>query len=133
MSIQHINAISNRLSLRPPQRESVEILARVCEIIELSKDADPSVALVTKGFHTLRANSYSAAADENARDFRTAIPDGQRNRIGGMVFSGFDKCLYPIQKFDSDPERRFAVILENDDDVLKWFKPAKGDFQIHFS
>ncbi len=50
-----------------------------------------------------------------------------------MVFGGFGKCLYPIQKFDSDPERRFAVILENDANVLKWFKPAKGDFQIHYS
>jgi len=28
MSIQHVNAISNRLSLRPPQRDSLEILAR---------------------------------------------------------------------------------------------------------
>jgi len=45
MAVQHINAISNRLSLRPPQRESLEILARVCEIIELSKDADPAAAL----------------------------------------------------------------------------------------
>ncbi|MFA4943862.1 MAG: DEAD/DEAH box helicase family protein [Lentisphaeria bacterium] len=90
-------------------------------------------AHVTRGFHTLRANNYSAAADENVRDFRAVIPDGQRNRIGTMVFGEFRKCLYPIQKFDSDPERRFAVILENDGDVLKWFKPAKGDFQIHFS
>ena len=45
MSIQHVNSISNRLSLRPPQRDSLEILARVCEIIELSKDADPAAAL----------------------------------------------------------------------------------------
>ena len=45
MSIQHINSISNRLSLRPPQRDSLEILSRVCEIIELSKDADPVAAL----------------------------------------------------------------------------------------
>jgi len=28
---------------------------------------------------------------------------------------------------------RSSVILENDDEVLKWFKPAKGDFQIHYS
>ncbi|GMR06815.1 MAG: hypothetical protein BMS9Abin25_1441 [Gammaproteobacteria bacterium] len=49
-----------------------------------------------------------------------------------MLFGGFQKCLYPEQKFDSDPERRFAVILENDEDVLKWFKPARGDFQIHY-
>jgi len=90
-------------------------------------------AHVTRGFHTLRAANYTAAADENVRDFRVALPDGQRERIGSMVFGGFRKCLYPIQKFDSDSERRFAVILENDSDVLKWFKPAKGDFQIHFS
>ena len=90
-------------------------------------------AQVTRGFHTLRANNYSAASDEDVRNFRTIIAEGQRNRIGTMVFGGFGKCLYPIQKFDSDSERRFAVILENDEDVLKWFKPAKGDFQIHYS
>jgi len=35
----HVNTISNRLSLRPPQRDSLEILARVCEIIPLKKEA----------------------------------------------------------------------------------------------
>jgi type III restriction enzyme len=90
-------------------------------------------AHVTRGFHTLRANNYSTAADENVRDFRTVLPDGQRNRIGSMAFGGFSKCLYPIQKFDSDTERRFAVILENDGEVLKWFKPSKGNFQIFYS
>lgn len=35
-----------------------------------------------------------------------------------------------MQKFDSDTERRFAVILERD--AEKWFKPAKGQFQIFY-
>lgn len=43
---------------------------------------------------------------------------------------GFTRCLYPLQKFDSDTERRFAIILERD--ALKWFKPAKGQFQIYY-
>ena len=90
-------------------------------------------AHVTRGFHTLRANNYSTAANEDVRDCRTPVPEGQRNRIGSMVFGGFRKCLYPIQKFDSDSERRFAVLLENDEDVLKWFKPGRGDFQVHYS
>ena len=89
-------------------------------------------AYVTKGFRVLRANNYLAGADENVRDFRGPIPEGRRDRIGSMIFGGFSKCLYPIQKFDSDPERRFAVILENDGEVLKWFKPARGDFQIYY-
>ena len=45
MAIQHINAISNRLSLRPPQRHSLKILARICEIASLAKDAEPAAAL----------------------------------------------------------------------------------------
>ena len=90
-------------------------------------------ANVTKGFRTLRPNNYTAAADETVRNFRTPIPDGEKHRIKNMLFGGFRRCLYSLQKFDTDSERRFAVILENDEDVLKWFKPAKGDFQIHYS
>jgi len=90
-------------------------------------------AHVTKGFRTLRANNYTADADQANRDFRAPVPDGEKSRIASMLFGGFQKCLYPVQKFDSDSERRFAVILENDEDALKWFKPAKGDFQIHHS
>lgn len=90
-------------------------------------------AHVTKGFRTLRPNNYTAGADQAVRDFRTPIPEGEKNRITSFLFGGFQKCLYSVQKFDSDPERRFAVILENDKDILKWFKPAKGDFQIHYS
>jgi len=90
-------------------------------------------AHVTKGFRTLRPNNYTADAGEVVREFRIPIQEGDKNRIKSMLFGGFRKCLYSVQKFDSDPERRFAIILENDDDVLKWFKPSKGDFQIHYS
>jgi type III restriction enzyme len=47
-----------------------------------------------------------------------------------MLFGGFARCLYPLQKFQSDTERRFAVILERD--TRKWLKPAKGQFQIDY-
>jgi type III restriction enzyme len=86
---------------------------------------------VSKGFVTLRPNNYSAAVGETERDFRAPVPD--KKDIRKMLFSGFGKCLYRVQKFDSDPERRFAVILENDKEVMKWFKPAKGDFKIHYA
>jgi type III restriction enzyme len=35
-----------------------------------------------------------------------------------------------VQKFESDAERRLAVILERD--ALKWFRPARGQFQIFY-
>ncbi|MBW1796088.1 MAG: DEAD/DEAH box helicase family protein [Deltaproteobacteria bacterium] len=91
-------------------------------------------AHVTKGFRTLRPNNYTADKNDNVRNFRIPIPEGEKARIKAMLFCGFEKCLYAIQKFDSDSERRFAVVLENDkDEVQKWFKPSKGDFQIHYS
>jgi type III restriction enzyme len=88
-------------------------------------------AHVSKGFTTLRPNNYSAPAGESERDFRAPVSD--KHDIRKMLFSGFRKCLYRIQKFDSDSERRFAVILENDKEVMKWFKPAKGNLQIHYT
>ena len=35
-----------------------------------------------------------------------------------------------MQKFDSDPERRLAVILDRE--ATKWFRPAKGQFKIFY-
>jgi type III restriction enzyme len=35
-----------------------------------------------------------------------------------------------VQKFQSDSERKLAIILERE--ASKWFKPAKGQFQIYY-
>lgn len=42
---RHVNAIAGRLSLRPPQRHSLEILDRVTEIVPPKKGADVATAL----------------------------------------------------------------------------------------
>ena len=44
-NFRHVNTISSRLSLRQPQRRSLEILDRVTEIVSLTKTADLAVAL----------------------------------------------------------------------------------------
>ncbi len=87
-------------------------------------------AQVTKGFTTLRPSSYSIPVGEQPRDVR--IPIDEKLMIRGMLFGGFKKCLYPAQRFQSDTERRFAVLLENDLDVVKWFKPGKDAFHIYY-
>jgi type III restriction enzyme len=42
---RHVNAISGRLSLRAPQRRSLEILDRITEIAPPGKDSDIGAAL----------------------------------------------------------------------------------------
>lgn len=37
-----------------------------------------------------------------------------KESISSYIFSGFEKCLFDIQKFDSNPERQLAIILDRD-------------------
>ncbi|CAI9897263.1 TPA: DEAD/DEAH box helicase family protein [Pseudomonas aeruginosa] len=83
---------------------------------------------VSRGFTELRPCNCTATAGQTAHHFRETVTE--TSRIKQMLFGGFARCLYPLQKFDSDTERRFAIILERD--ALKWFKPAKGQFQIYY-
>ena len=83
---------------------------------------------VRRGFTSLKESTYTVAAGQPVRDYRHTVDEP--SRIKQMVFGHFSKCLYPLQKFDSDTERRFAVILERDAD--NWFKPAKGQFQVFY-
>ena len=83
---------------------------------------------VSRGFTELRPCNYTAAAGQPVQLIRDTL--AEVSKIRQMLFGGFAKCLYPLQKFDSDTERRFAVILERD--AIKWFKPAKGQFQIFY-
>ncbi|MBU0676976.1 MAG: DEAD/DEAH box helicase family protein [Verrucomicrobia bacterium] len=85
---------------------------------------------ISKGFMTLRPANFSVVSGGH-KDFRSPVADPQR--IKSLVFGGFRRCLYPEQKFDSDTERRFAVLLEDEKGDLKWFKPSPGVFQIHYS
>ncbi|MBZ5239761.1 DEAD/DEAH box helicase [Pseudomonas aeruginosa] len=83
---------------------------------------------VSRGFTELKPCNYTATVGQTAHNLRETVTEA--NRIKQMLFGGFKRCLYPLQKFDSDTERRFAVLLERD--ALKWFKPAKGQFQIYY-
>jgi type III restriction enzyme len=88
-------------------------------------------ATVSKGFTQLKPNAFSANATDAIRPFRATLSDPAN--IKRYVFGGFAKCLYDVQKFDVDTERRFAIILEDDQEVLKWFKPARNQFQIYYN
>ncbi len=89
------------------------------------------IGKVTQGFEVLKPATFTLASGEQPRDFRVPIND--KRAIRQMVFKGFRKCCYPYQKFDSvEGEWRLAQLLEDDNDVLKWMKPASGQFRIEY-
>ncbi len=85
---------------------------------------------VRPGFVTVQPQLVGVDADSDARDFRAAVED--KSEITGLLFQGFRKCLQTYCKYRSDPERVFSVVLEDDSDVLKWFRPTKRDIRIFY-
>jgi type III restriction enzyme len=85
-------------------------------------------AVVNKGFCTLKDSAYTRNEGEAVLDFHNAPKD--KSNMARYLFGGFERCLYPVQKFQSDGERRLAVILDRE--AVKWMKPAKGQFQIYY-
>lgn len=83
---------------------------------------------VNGGFSALKPSAYTASASEPVLDYRQ--PPADKTNMAKYLFGGFKRCLYPVQKFQSDSERKLSVILERE--AAKWFKPAKGQFQIYY-
>ena len=83
---------------------------------------------ISKGFSELKPSAYTASAAEPVLDYRQ--PPADKSNMAKYLFGGFKRCLYPVQKFQSDAERKLSVILERE--ATKWCKPAKGQFQIYY-
>ncbi len=84
--------------------------------------------VVSKGFTEFKSSAYTYAVNEPSADYQVSPAD--KSNMSKYVFGGFRRCLYSVQKFDSEAERVLAVILDRDAD--KWFKPAKGQFQLFY-
>lgn len=82
---------------------------------------------VTKGFVELQPQAFLG----ESRNFREPAP--HKRDIGRYVFGGFEKCIYPETKFQSEPERRLAIVIEDDREVEKWFRPETRDLRIFYA
>jgi type III restriction enzyme len=92
------------------------------------EDAAGYESVVSKGYTELKESAYTYNVGEPPLDYRVSPSD--KSNMAKYLFNGFTRCLYPVQKFDSEAERKLAVILDRDAD--KWIKPAKGQFQIFY-
>jgi len=61
-------------------------------------------------------------------NYKTQIQE--KNKIGRYLFNGYKKSYYEENSFDSDSERLFSVVLEEDTDVIKWIKPPLNQMGI---
>ena len=90
-------------------------------------------AKVTRGFRVLRSQNFNVSGIDRIRGLQDGVTP--RSDTKKYVFSGLNKCGYPYQKFDSDDERRFAVLIDSDFEksVERWIKPGARQFQIEYA
>lgn len=92
------------------------------------EDAAGYDVVISKGYTELKESAYTHSVAEPPLDYHVSPSD--KSNMSKYLFEGFSRCLYPVQKFASEAERKLAVILDRD--TIKWFKPAKGQFQIFY-
>ncbi|MCM1125683.1 MAG: DEAD/DEAH box helicase family protein [Lachnospiraceae bacterium] len=54
-------------------------------------------------------------------------------RIQNIIFTGIKKGVFEEAKFDSEPELVLARVLEQDNDVKNWLRPASTQFNITYN
>lgn len=65
------------------------------------------------------------------RDFRDVIES--KSAVKKYIFTGFLKSYFTENKFDSSTELDFSYVLETDNSVLRWLRPAPNQFNIYWS
>ena len=93
---------------------------------EVTKYEAPDVRAFSQ---ILEHNSYKFVGDA-IYDFRETIEPA--SKIKTLVFTGFKKSYHPKYKFDSKTEKDFSIILEDDNSVIKWIRPASNQFNITY-
>lgn len=62
-------------------------------------------------------------------DYKAEIP---KSTVPKVVFYGFMKSFYAECKFDSKTEQDFSYVLETDNAVKRWLRPASSQFNIYW-
>lgn len=84
-----------------------------------------------KAFTKIEDHNYSKFTQDQIHDFKETI--NPASAIPTKIFTGFRKAYHLLYKFDSKTEKDFSIILEQDNDVEKWLRPAHNQFRIYWA
>lgn len=84
-----------------------------------------------KAFTKIEDHNYSKYSQDQIYDYKETI--NPTSAIPTKIFTGFKKAYHLLYKFDSKTEKDFSIILEQDNDVIKWLRPAHNQFRIYWA
>ncbi len=94
--------------------------------IEYSSFEKPNVLPFTK----ILQHNHNTLEKTGFKDYRDTI--SPVSLVPKYVYRGFEKACHFEYKFDSNTEKDLAYILEHDNIVIKWLRPAKKQFHIYW-
>lgn len=80
-------------------------------------------------FTPILQQDYTKFKEDDIVKYTENIPAYE---IKKKVVGHFSKACHTAYKFESVPEHIFSIVLERSDNVLKWLRPALGQFKIHY-
>lgn len=75
---------------------------------------------------------YNLSQTYNFKDKKDLF-QGYSGEIRSVLFQGIKKGVFSTAKFDSEPELILARVLETDNDVKNWLRPAPQEFDITYN
>ena len=78
----------------------------------------------TRGYNLQQSYSYIERVD---------LFSAYTEKIQSVLFEGIKKGVFSTAKFDSHPELLLARVLECDNDVVNWLRPAPQEFNITYN
>lgn len=61
------------------------------------------------------------------------INEEPTENIASIAYTGSNKSVTNSFKFDSNSERKFAIVCDNSNDVIRWLRPAPKQFNITYN
>ncbi len=81
-------------------------------------------------FTTIEPHNYTKLAADPIYKYTDTISPVRD--IPNKIFGGFKKSCHSLYKFDSKAEKDLAVILEHDNEVIRWLRPALSQFSLYW-
>jgi type III restriction enzyme len=80
-------------------------------------------------FQKIEEHNNVHALEDKIYDFNDTV---KLSEIRSLLFTGFKKALHTYYSFDSNTEKKMAILLEDDTTVLRWLRPSKKQFNIYW-
>lgn len=104
-----------------------DILTQMEQHSELTQP-EYEVKLIRAAAPILRQD-YTKFREDEILKYTATVPAYE---IKKKVIGYFEKACHTAYKFDSVPEHTFSIVLERDDAVEKWLRPAPHQFKINW-